>query len=189
MNQYKFWKIVFDCILSAILIVFLTPLLIILFIIASVDTFSNGIFCQKRVGQYGKTFTIYKYKTIRSNTRLSSKIGKILRKSKLDELPQLFNIIKGQMSFVGPRPDVEGYYDVLQGDERKVLELKPGLTSDASIEYRHEETLLKSQENPLVYNDQILFPHKVKMNLHYLENMSFTNDMKIMLKTLIIILK
>ncbi|MFZ4929992.1 sugar transferase [Chryseobacterium sp. Mn2064] len=189
MNQYKHWKVVFDFTLAVILAIFLLPILIIIFIIASLDTSSNGLFFQKRVGQYGKTFIIFKFKTIHERKRTCSNTGQILRKFKLDELPQLFNVIKGDMSFVGPRPDIEGYYDRLAGEDRKVLELKPGLTCEASIKYRDEENLLKNQEDPLAYNDEILFPNKVKMNLDYFENMSFQNDAKILLKTVIIILK
>jgi lipopolysaccharide/colanic/teichoic acid biosynthesis glycosyltransferase len=189
MNRYTYWKVVLDFIFAVILTIFLIPLLIILFIIASFDTSSNGIFFQKRIGQYGKPFTIFKFKTIHEEKRTCSRIGQTLRKFKLDELPQLFNILKGEMSFVGPRPDIEGYYDKLTGAERKVLELKPGLTCEASIQYRNEENLLKAQKDPLKYNDEIVFPHKVKMNLDYLENISFRNDTKILFKTLITLLK
>lgn len=189
MKQYQYWKTIFDFTLAVILIVFLIPLLLIVLLIAGLDTSSSGIFLQKRVGQYGKIFSIFKFKTIHENSRSCSKVGKMLRKYKLDELPQLFNIVKGEMSFVGPRPDVEGYYDQLEGKDRKVLELKPGLTCEASIVYRNEEYLLTKQENPLKYNDEVLFPHKVKMNLDYLENISFKNDIKILFKTLITILK
>lgn len=185
MNQYKYWKQVFDFVLAAILILFLMPVLIILFVIASLDTSSNGIFFQTRIGQYGKPFTIFKIKTIHEQKRTCSKVGQTLRKFKLDEFPQLFNILKGDMSFVGPRPDIEGYYDKLVGEDRKVLELKPGLTCEASIKYRDEEYLLNNQEDPLAYNDKVLFPNKVKMNLDYFENMSFKNDTKILFKTLI----
>jgi lipopolysaccharide/colanic/teichoic acid biosynthesis glycosyltransferase len=184
MNHYRYWKIIFDGVLAALLIILLLPLLILLFIIASLDTQSNGVFCQKRIGQYGKPFTIFKFKTIHENTRRMSRVGSALRKYKLDELPQLFNIIKGEMSFVGPRPDIEGYYDQLKGDDRKVLELKPGITSEASIKYSNEEALLLQQEDPLMYNDKVLFPDKIKMNLYYLENMSFINDIKILNKTI-----
>jgi lipopolysaccharide/colanic/teichoic acid biosynthesis glycosyltransferase len=183
MNQYKHWKIVFDVILSAFLIVPLLPLLIVIFAVASIDTESNGIFFQRRVGQFGKPFIIYKFKTIHEKSGKISKIGLILRKFKLDELPQLFNILKLQMSFVGPRPDIEGYYDKLEGECRKILELKPGITSEASIKYSNEEILLAQQENPLQYNDEVIFPDKVKMNLNYLENMSFSNDLQILKKT------
>lgn len=183
MNQYKYWKIVFDVVLSAFLIILLLPLLIIIFIIASIDTQSNGIFFQERIGQYGKPFIIYKFKTIHEKRGKSSEIGLILRKFKFDELPQLFNIVMQEMSFVGPRPDVGGYYDRLKGDFRKVLELKPGITSEASIKYSNEEALLAKQENPLMYNDEVIFPDKVKMNLNYLENRSFFNDLRILMKT------
>lgn len=189
MNQYKYWKVVFDFILAIILAAFFMPLLIILLIITSLDTSSNGIFFQKRIGQYGKPFTIFKFKTIHEKTRICSATGQVLRKFKLDELPQLFNILKGEMSFVGPRPDIEGYYDKLVGAEREVLKLKPGLTCEASIKYRNEENLLKEQKDPLAYNDEILFPNKVKMNLDYFENMTFKNDIKILFKTIITILK
>ncbi|SHE74826.1 sugar transferase [Chryseobacterium sp. OV279] len=188
MIEYKYWKNIFDGALALVLIVFLMPLLIILLIIAGIDTASGGLFIQKRIGQYGKPFMIYKFRTIHGKKGTCSQTGMVLRKLKLDELPQLFNIVKGDMSFVGPRPDIEGYYDRLEGTDRLVLELKPGLTCEASIEYRNEEILLKDQDNPLQYNDEVLFPHKVRMNLLYLENRSFRNDMRIMWKTLLVIL-
>ncbi|KAA0126174.1 sugar transferase [Chryseobacterium sp. SN22] len=184
MNRYRYWKIFFDSILSFILIIFFLPLLVVLFIIATIDTHSNGIFFQKRIGQFGKTFIIYKFKTIHDQKKVSSATGLLLRKYKLDELPQLFNILKGDMSFVGPRPDVKGYYDALTGAERKVLELKPGLTSEASIKYSNENAVLQLQKDPLWYNDEVLFPDKLKMNLHYLENMSLANDLRILMKTI-----
>lgn len=117
-------------------------------------------------------------------TNAISAWGKFLRKSKLDELPQLFNILKADMSFVGPRPDIPGYYDLLQGEERKILALKPGLTSEASIKYKNEDQLLAQQENPLHYNDSIIFPDKVKMNLEYYHQRSFWGDLGIIFKTI-----
>ena len=111
--------------------------------------------------------------------------GRIFRKYKLDELPQFYNVLTGDMSVVGPRPDVPGYYDCLQGDDRRLLELKPGITSEASIKYRNEDILLAQQEHPLIYNDQVIFPDKVKMNLEYYEHQSITNDLKIIFKTLV----
>src|SRR6201989_357273 len=137
MIEYKYWKNIFDGALALVLIVFLMPLLIILLIIAAIDTASGGLFVQKRIGQYGKPFMIYKFRTIHKNKEICSRTGLTMRKLKLDELPQLFNILKGDMSFVGPRPDIEGYYDRLEGADRKVLELKPGLTCEASIGYRN----------------------------------------------------
>ncbi len=177
-------KRIFDIIFSLLLLVLLCELIFIGFILASIDTGSSGIFCQKRVGQNGKLFTIFKLKTIHPKTRKISNLGKLFRKYKIDELPQLWNVFIGQMSFVGPRPDISGYYDKLQGEERKILELKPGITSLASIKYKNEEEILLKKENPLEYNDTVLFPDKVKMNLDYYYNHSFFGDIKIILKTI-----
>jgi len=115
----------------------------------------------------------------------TSRYGKFLRLSKLDELPQLLNILLGEMSFVGPRPDVAGYYDQLQGEDRKILELKPGLCSWTALKYIDEDSLLQQQEDPLRYNDEVIFPDKVKMNLEYYYNRSFRGDLKILWATLI----
>lgn len=183
MNHYRHWKVVLDSILATVLLIVLLPLMILLLIIAGIDTRSGGLFFQNRVGQAGKIFTIYKFRTLKKRGTECSATGAFFRKFKLDELPQLINILKGDMSFVGPRPDVEGYYDRLKGEDRKVLQLKPGITSEASIKYSNEEALLKARENPLHYNDEVVFPDKVKMNLHYLENMSFSGDMKILIRT------
>ncbi|MDY3536575.1 sugar transferase [Riemerella anatipestifer] len=184
-EQHAYLKIKYTLarILAGVIIVFIFPLLLLLLILISVDTFSCGLFVQDRVGQYGRIFRIYKFKTIRPVSRKISKVGAFLRKTKLDELPQLFNILKGEMSFIGPRPDVSGYYDSLKGEDRKLLILKPGLLSEASLEYRNEEYLLNQKENPLKYNDEIIFPHKIKLNLEYLERVSFKEDIRILLKT------
>lgn len=184
MNTYDWKKNSFDKIFSFLLIVFLFPIMLLSFIAASIDTSSFGIFFQKRIGQGGLPFVIFKLKTMHPQTKNISKTGAFLRKSKLDELPQLYNIFLGEMSFVGPRPDVSGYYDVLTGEDRKVLALKPGLTSEASLKYNNEEYLLSQQENPLQYNDEVIFPDKIKMNLNYLDHQSFALDMKIILKTI-----
>ncbi|MEW5676316.1 sugar transferase [Flavobacterium enshiense] len=175
-------KRLFDIVFSFTGIVLLSWLLLLFWVVAAVDTCSNGFFFQKRVGQYGKLFTIYKLRTMRNGE--ISVVGAFLRNMKIDELPQLFNVLKGDMSIVGPRPDLEGYYDVLQGEERKVLDLRPGLTSEASIKYFNEEALLKLQPNPLQYNDEVLFPDKVKMNLEYYYKKSFWLDLKIIFRTI-----
>ena len=118
-----------------------------------------------------------------------SSFGKFIRKFKLDELPQLINVLFGQMSFVGPRPDIPGYYDTLKGEDRKILELKPGLTSEASIKYYNEESILMNKINPLEYNDSVIFPDKVKMNLEYYYKQSFSEDLKIIFKTFFMFFK
>jgi len=178
-------KRLFDLFFALLGIVISVLLLFILYILASIDTKQNGIFSQKRIGQFGTPFTIYKIRTFGlSEEKPISKLGAFLRNSKLDELPQLWNIVIGNMSFVGPRPDIAGYYDVLEGENRKILELKPGLTSLASIKYSKEELLLEQQENPLNYNDTVIFPDKVKMNLEYYYSNSVFIDVKIIWKTI-----
>lgn len=154
------------------------------YVLASIDTQSNGLFFQKRVGQHGKLFTIYKLKTIHPKTQKISFIGQFLRRYKIDELPQFINVLMGNMSVVGPRPDIVGYYDKLEGEQRKVLNLKPGITSLASIKYANEEYLLSEQTEPLKYNDEVIFPDKVKMNLDYYYNRNFWIDLKIVIKTI-----
>jgi lipopolysaccharide/colanic/teichoic acid biosynthesis glycosyltransferase len=173
----------FDILLSLIGLLAVGWLLLIFWIVVSIDTQSNGLFIQERIGQWGGVFRIYKLKTMHPLTAKISRLGSFLRKSKIDELPQLWNVLKGDMSFVGPRPDVAGYYDLLQGESRKILELKPGITSAASIKYQNEERLLEQQDNPLHYNDTVLFPDKVRMNLAYYYHHSFLGDIRIIWET------
>ena len=174
----------FDVVFSILALVIFLPFIIISWLILMVDTKSNGLFFQQRVGQFGKLFTIYKLKTMHDETGNVSKTGCFFRKYKLDELPQFLNVLKGEMSIVGPRPDIEGYYDKLEGEDRKILELKPGITSEASIKYYNEEEILEQQENGLHYNDSIIFPDKVKMNLDYYYNQNLLLDIKIIIKTI-----
>ena len=177
-------KRVFDVIVSIIALIVFLPFILISWLILMFDTKSNGLFFQARVGQNGKLFTIYKLKTMHPKTGNVSKVGFFFRKYKLDELPQFLNVLKGEMSIVGPRPDIEGYYDKLEGEDRKVLELKPGITSEASIKYYNEEEILEQQENALHYNDTVIFPDKVKMNLDYYYNQNLLLDIKIIIKTI-----
>lgn len=186
-------KRLFDVLFAALAFFIFFWLLLLALFAAIIDTRTNGIFTQVRIGQYGKRFTIYKLRTIQLDQNLKglriSKLGQFLRDFKLDELPQLINVLKGEMSIVGPRPDVEGYYDLLEGENRKILELKPGLTSLASLKYYDEQTLLKEQADPLAYNDTIIFPDKVRMNLDYYKQQSLYNDLKIITATLVFIFK
>lgn len=180
-------KRIFDIVFSVLILFLFSWLLLLAWLLALVDTRTNGIFKQERIGQFGNKFKIYKLRTFQINPSgddvTISRIGQMLRNYKLDELPQLINVLKGEMSIVGPRPDVEGYYDVLEGEERKILELKPGLTSLASLKYYNEDEILEKQDFPLEYNDVVLFPDKVKLNLEYYYHYSILGDLKIILET------
>ena len=163
-------------------------LIVVLIFLAYIDT-GKGIFTQKRIGQHGKLFDIYKICSINTSSGNISSYGKFIRTSKFDELPQLINVFLGQMSFVGPRPDIPGYYDALEGEARKILELKPGLTSEASLKYYNEESILLNKSNPLAFNDEVIFPDKVKMNLEYYYKQSFKEDLRIIFKTIFKLVK
>jgi lipopolysaccharide/colanic/teichoic acid biosynthesis glycosyltransferase len=183
-------KFLFDLLVSAFGILLSFPLFTIIFLALILTSSGSPIFCQKRVGQYGELFTLFKFRTMYKNDSLNTvsvkgdsritPIGKLLRKYKLDELPELWNIFKGDMSFVGPRPDVPGYADKLTGDARNILELKPGLTSPATLKYANEEEMLSLVDDPIRYNNEVIFPDKVKINLEYLNNRTLWLDMKIM---------
>jgi lipopolysaccharide/colanic/teichoic acid biosynthesis glycosyltransferase len=172
----------FDILFSLVSLLIILPFLLILIIIATIDTNSFGLFFQERVGQYGHVFWIYKIKTFKNNH--TTKLGVFFRKYKIDELPQLLNIFFGNMSFVGPRPDIIGFYDKLEGENRKILELKPGLTCPASLKYFNEEELLSKQVNPMKFNQEVIFPDKIKMNLDYYNNRNFLSDLLILWKTI-----
>ena len=180
-------KRLFDIVFSLFTLLLFFWVLLISWLLAVIDTHTNGIFTQERIGQHGVPFKIYKLRTIRtefhSGEKYISRIGQFLRRFKLDELPQFFTVLKGEMSIVGPRPDLPGYYDLLEGENRKILELKPGLTSLASIKYNKEEFLLQKQESPLVYNDSIIFPDKVRLNLAYYYHRSFWGDLVVIWNT------
>jgi lipopolysaccharide/colanic/teichoic acid biosynthesis glycosyltransferase len=159
-------------------------LLFFSWLVAAIDTQTLGVFVQKRIGKNGASFSLYKLRTIRPKSDSISFFGRCLRKSKLDEPPQLINILAGKMSFVGPRPDIPGYADHLAGEDRQILQLRPGITGLASIKYRNEEALLAQQLNPQVYNDTVIWPDKVRINKWYLQNRSFAMDVKIIIHTL-----
>ena len=178
-------KRIFDFCVALVSLMVLFPLLIIVWFIAYLDTNSSGVFTQDRIGQYGKSFVIYKLRSMHMKSGKISKWGAFVRRSKLDEFPQLFNVLIGTMSLVGPRPDVSGYYDKLIGEDRRILELKPGLTSAAAIKYVNEEELLAHKSNPLHYNDTVIFPDKVRMNLAYYNHHSFFGDLQIIWQTVL----
>jgi lipopolysaccharide/colanic/teichoic acid biosynthesis glycosyltransferase len=177
-------KRIFDIIFSILGLTVAGGVIAFCYILATIDTRSNGLFTQTRIGQYARPFTILKLKTMQPLTGRISSVGKFLRRYKLDELPQLVNVLLGQMSFVGPRPDIPGYYDLLEAGDRKLLELKPGITSEASLKYKNEDAILSLQQDPLRYNDEIIFPDKVKMNLEYYRDHSLRGDIVILMRTL-----
>jgi len=181
--------------MSIIGIFLFVPLFIVIYITSKI-TMPQGpvIFKQHRIGRHGKLFTLYKFRTmvmehhggsvsVKGENRITS-FGRVLRNSKLDELPELWNVLIGDMSFVGPRPDVPGYADKLIGKERDILNLRPGITGPATLKYANEEELLANQNDPKKYNDEIIFPDKVRINLNYLEKQSFIFDLKIIANTI-----
>lgn len=164
-------------------------------LLATIDTRSNGFFLQKRVGRNGRLFTVVKLKTMRPDRSQSTTItqssdaritvlGQIFRKTKLDELPQLWNVLVGDMSFVGPRPDVPGYADRLEGEERLVLSVRPGITGPATLAYRDEEEILANRHDPQRYNDEVIFPDKVRMNVQYIRDWRFRDDLLYIWRTI-----
>ena len=189
----RIFKDIFDYTLAFVLIIILLPLIFVLILISTISTGKFGVFTQERVGKDGKVFRIYKIRsmdvqsgdviTAEDDPRVT-KFGHFIRKTKLDELAQLFNILKGDMSFVGPRPDVVGYADKLEGKDRIILSVKPGITGPATLYYKDEEHLLAEQEDKQKYNDEVIWPNKVRINRQYLENWSFLADMKIIFKTI-----
>ena len=189
-------KYIFDRVAALIGLLCIWWLLIIVAIIIKIKMPGGpAIFKQTRIGRHGKPFTMYKFRTMTVNHSGSSvsvagesritPLGAVLRKYKIDELPELWNVLKADMSFVGPRPDVPGYADALTGDDREVLLLRPGITGPASLKYRNEEEILAAVDDPQIYNDTIIFPDKVRINRYYLHNYSFVSDIKMILCTVL----
>ncbi|MCW3804132.1 sugar transferase [Plebeiibacterium marinum] len=187
-------KRIFDIVASFIGLLFLWPLLLIITFLIKLRMPGPALFVQKRVGRYGKLFKIYKFRTmivchggntisVKGEDRITP-LGAVLRKFKLDELPELYNVLIGDMSFVGPRPDMPEYYERLSGEERKILELRPGITGPASLKYANEEEILASVDEPKTYNDEVIWPDKVSINLTYYYNNSLFTDINIILKTI-----
>ena len=193
-NMWVKW--VFDRVMALVGLVVLSPLLAVVAILIAIKMPGGPVlFRQKRVGQYGKLFTMVKFRSmtvahggssisVAGESRITP-LGAKLRKYKLDELPELWNVLIGDMSFVGPRPDVPGYADKLAGEDREILQLKPGITGPASLKYRNEEEILASVEDPIRYNNEVIFPDKVRINREYMEEWSFWGDIRIILKTVL----
>jgi len=153
------------------------------------------LFRQRRVGRHGRLFVVLKFRTMRNRPDAGTtvtvagdsrvtRIGALLRRYKLDELPQLINVLKGDMSFVGPRPDVPGFADQLEGEVRKVLSIRPGITGPATLAFRDEEQLLAGVADPIGYNRDVIYPEKIRLNLEYIGKCSLKHDLKCILQTL-----
>lgn len=212
-------KFVFDKVVSLVGLIVLSPLLLIVALLIKWKMPGPILFCQQRVGRYGEIFTVYKFRTmtVKAEAAVASRnseatsiasqeqsritpLGEKLRRYKLDELPELWNVLKGDMSFVGPRPDVPGYADQLQGEDREVLLLRPGITGPASLKYRNEEDILEAVDEALQkgrsglpigittvqeYNDNVIYPDKVRLNRYYLHHYSFIKDIKMIVCTVL----
>ncbi len=192
----KIVKRMFDVVVSFIGLILTWWIILIAWIVASIETRSNGFFVQKRVGKDAKLFYAIKIKSMKkvegvdttitaANDVRITKSGQFFRNTKIDELPQLINVLLGSMSFVGPRPDVEGYADKLQGDDRIILSIRPGITGPASLKYKNEEEILSKQEDPKKYNDEVVWPDKVKINIEYIKNWSLKGDIEYIIKTIV----
>jgi lipopolysaccharide/colanic/teichoic acid biosynthesis glycosyltransferase len=163
-------------------------------LLATIDTGQNGLFTQERVGRDGNRFKVIKLRSMRTSGSMTTtvtaagdpritRLGRVWRRTKLDELPQLFNVLKGDMSFVGPRPDVPGFADRLEGDDRVILSVRPGITGPASLKYRDEEALLATVDDPETYNREVIYPDKVRLNREYLATWSLAKDIHYIIAT------
>lgn len=182
----------FDRALSLVLLIVLMPVLLLVAIVILLTSGTPVFYIQERIGQNAKPFKLIKFRTMKGEEESPvaaaelnriTRVGRWLRRTKIDELPELLNIFAGDMSFVGPRPDVAGYADKLEGDDRRLLTMKPGLTGVASLKYRNEEDLLAAQTNPQEYNDKVIWPDKVRLNLLYMERQSLWLDVKVLICT------
>jgi lipopolysaccharide/colanic/teichoic acid biosynthesis glycosyltransferase len=188
-------KRLFDLSLSLLLLPVVLPVIVVAWVIAALETGENGFFLQERIGEGGRPFRLIKIRTMKQIEGFDSTVttgidpritrsGKIFRRLKIDELPQLFNVLKGEMSLVGPRPDVPGFADRLEGEDRIILSVPPGITGPASLKFRDEEELLAGVEDPERYNREVIWPEKVWINRRYLEEWSIGKDLSILWQTI-----
>lgn len=186
-------KRTFDLLASLSGLLILSPVFLVIALLIKIKMPGRIFFIQERVGRNGKIFRLVKFRTmvenhdgrvitVKGDNRITP-LGVRLRKYKLDELPELWNVLKGDMSFVGPRPDVPEYADKLTGEAREILKLRPGITGPATLKYANEEEILAKVDDPVKYNDEVIFPDKVKINHEYLKNHTLLGDVKIIFKT------
>jgi len=189
-------KRIFDIVFSISGLILLSPVLIVIAILIRFDSKGPVLYKQTRVGRNNKDFKLLKFRTMNSDSDSKglltvggrdpriTKTGYYLRKFKLDEFPQLINVLYGEMSFVGPRPEVRKYVDLYTEDQKKVLDVSPGITDVASIKYKNENDLLEKAEDPEKYYIEKIMPDKIKLNLEYINERSFFKDFKVILRTL-----
>jgi lipopolysaccharide/colanic/teichoic acid biosynthesis glycosyltransferase len=187
-------KRAFDVVVAGVALVVFSPVIAVCWVVARIDTRASGVFRQRRIGLDGQPFEVMKLRTMRQVRGLTSTVttaddsritrsGAMMRSFKFDELPQLVNVLRGEMSLVGPRPDVPGFADALVGEDRILLTVRPGITSPAAVAYRHEEQLLAQASDPEAYNRDIIWPDKVRINRAYVENYSFLSDLRCLADT------
>ena len=188
-------KRLFDLTTSLIGLIVLFPVFIVVSVLVKTSSEGPVFFMQPRIGRCGKAFKMIKFRSMKviqsSDSTISvkgdlriTKFGVFLRKYKIDELPELFNVLRGDMSIVGPRPDVSGYADKLEGEDVLILVLRPGITGPASLKYANEEEILALQKDPVKYNDEVIYPDKVKLNLDYYYYNNLWIDIKIIFATI-----
>lgn len=184
-----------DVVVASVGLVAGAPLLALGWVAATISTRQNGLFRQVRVGRRGERFEVLKLRSMRdargpattvttSDDARITRVGAVLRRFKVDELPQLVNVLRGEMSLVGPRPDVPGYADLLTGDDRVVLSVRPGITGPASLAFRHEEEVLAAASDPERHNREVVWPEKVRINRAYVRDWSLTGDLRYIWATL-----
>ena len=187
------FKRTFDILASFFGLIILSPLLLVAGLLVRFSSEGPVLFRQERTGRHGIPFTIYKFRTmfvdhggssvsVKGEKRITP-IGTVLRKFKIDEFPELWNILIGDMSFVGPRPDMPEYAARLKGKQREILTVRPGLTSPASIKYAREEELLSLVPDPQNHFDEVIWPDKMRMNLEYIKRRTFIGDIVLIFKT------
>ena len=191
-NQ-KLIKRLFDLFFSFLGLCILIIPLLILFVLATISAGKSGLYSQNRIGLHGEIFVMYKLRSMKEGDERSgitlkndpriTRFGRFLRNVKLDEIPQLWNVIIGDMSLVGPRPDIPGYADRLKGEDRVILTVRPGITGPATLKYQNEEALLSAQTDPIHYNDHVIWKDKIEINKQYIKNWSLKGDIIYILRT------
>jgi lipopolysaccharide/colanic/teichoic acid biosynthesis glycosyltransferase len=193
--RQRFLKRALDIFVALLGLIATSWIILVAATVARFDTGESGFFMQRRIGRFGRSFRIVKIRTMRSHALYTTTVttsrdpritayGRLLRKLKIDELPQLLNVLLGDMSLVGPRPDVEGSLDTLTGPDRILLTVRPGITGPATLRFRNEEAELARQPDPESYNSEVIFPEKVRLNREYVEHYTMTKDLCYLVATL-----